>query len=242
MPLAEVGLGALAPGTHEPVVQAGADRGTDQRNHAPRPLLNHLSAGSGGDTLDHARDELVDDFLLQQLAADVDPGRAGSSNPELRDFSVGVELKTIYQAQLLDGAHGYGRKNAEIGKDRNHPAEAETSTLQSGEFHAAADEVVGHRVKFAHLQRIHSVITADWHSVGGAELYQELIRIDLNSGVCAREPLDKRLLDAPAKPRFGFHIGHLPNVNPAQRERPAARAVRGHGPLVTARCASIFSI
>ena len=109
MALAEVGLGALAPGAHEPVVQTGAEGGTDKWNHASRPLLDHLGTGAGGDALDHAGNKLVDHFFLQQLAADVDPGGAGGGDPEFGDFIVGVELKSIDQTQLLNGAHGDGR-------------------------------------------------------------------------------------------------------------------------------------
>src|SRR5580658_9806735 len=101
MALAEVGLGALTPGAHEPVVQAGAESGTNKRNHASRPLLDHLSTRPGGDALNHARNKPVDHFLLQQLAADVDSGSAGRGDPEFGDFIVGVELKSIDQTQLL---------------------------------------------------------------------------------------------------------------------------------------------
>src|SRR5271163_2903909 len=105
MALAEVGLGALTPSAHEPVVQAGAKGGTDKRNHASRPLLDDLSARPRGDALNHARYKLVDHFLLQQLTADVDSGSTSRGDPEFGDFVVGIELKSIDQTQLLDGAH-----------------------------------------------------------------------------------------------------------------------------------------
>src|ERR1022692_2879339 len=136
MPLAEVSFRALAPGAHEPVVQSSTDGGTDQRNHASRPLLDHFSAGPRGNTLNHARHELVDHFLLQEFAADVDARGAGGGNPEFGDFMVGVELKTIYQAQLLDGAHGDRRQYTEIGENSDQPAQAEAGSLDSGEFHS----------------------------------------------------------------------------------------------------------
>src|SRR6202034_4016143 len=68
MTLAEVRSGALAPGAHEPVVQTCAKGGTDEWNHASRPLLHYLSTGPGGDALNHTRNEFIDDFLLDQLA------------------------------------------------------------------------------------------------------------------------------------------------------------------------------
>src|SRR5580704_477533 len=124
MTLAEVSSGALAPRAHEPVVQTCAKGGTDERNHASRPLLHHLSTGPGRDALDHTRNEPIDDFLLQQLAADVDPCGTGSSDPEFGDFMVGVELKSVNQTQLLDGAHGNCRQDAKIRKDSDHAAQA----------------------------------------------------------------------------------------------------------------------
>src|SRR5580700_10136614 len=161
MTLAEVGLGTLTPGVHEPVVEARAEGGAHEWNHASRPLLHHLSAGPRRDALNHARNELVDHFFLQQFTADVDPGCAGGSDPKFGDFMVGVELKSVDQTQLLDGAHGDGRQNAEIGKDGDQAAEAKARPLKRRKFHAAANHFVGHNVEFAHIKRIHTVITAD---------------------------------------------------------------------------------
>src|ERR1022692_2011439 len=129
MPLAKMSLGALAPGAQEPVVQSGADGGTDERNHASRPLFYYFDAGSRGDSLNHARNELVDHFLFQKFAANVNSGRAGSDNPEFGDFIVGAELKPVNQAQLLDGAHGNSRQNTEIREYGDQPAQAEASAL-----------------------------------------------------------------------------------------------------------------
>src|SRR5712671_2968173 len=108
MPLAKMGLGALAPGAHEPVIQTRTQSGTHQRNQATRPLLDNFSTRTRSDPLDHPWDELVDHFFLHQLAANVDSRCAGGRDPELCNLAVGVELKTVYQAQLLDGSHGDG--------------------------------------------------------------------------------------------------------------------------------------
>src|SRR5580700_1220175 len=129
MPLAKVGLGALAPGAQEPVVQTSAQGGTNQRDHAPRPLLHHLSAGPRGDTLNHARHELVDYFFLNKFAADVNSRGAGGRDPEFGDFAVGVELKTVDQTQLLDGPHSDRRQNSEIGENGDQTAQAKARTL-----------------------------------------------------------------------------------------------------------------
>src|SRR5258708_32716613 len=101
MPLAIVGLGAFSPGSHKPIVQTRAQRGTNQRNQSAGPLLHNFSAGASGNTLDHPRNESVDYFFLYQFAADVDSGRAGGGDPEFGDFAVGIELKSVHQAQLL---------------------------------------------------------------------------------------------------------------------------------------------
>lgn len=230
MVLAEVGLGAFPPGAHEPVIQTGADGGAYQRNHATRPLLNHLSAGARGDTLDDAWDELVDNFFLQKFAADIDSGRAGGGDPEFGDFAIGVELKTVNQAQLLNRAHGDGGKDAEIGDDGDQPAKAEAGALNGCESHSAVNYIVGHRVEFAYLERIYSVIAADGHPVSSSELYQESCRINLNRGVGARQARDQRLFGASAQPRFGFRIGHCINHSAARRRMPS-----GH----SSPCASI---
>ena len=96
--LAKVGLGAFSPGAHEPVIQTSTQRGTHQRNHAPRPLFYYFRTGTSGDALDDAGDKFIDDFLLHQLTADVDTGGTGGSNPKLCDLAIGIELKTVHQA------------------------------------------------------------------------------------------------------------------------------------------------
>ena len=64
MSLAEMCAGALTPRSYEPVIQSCSDRRTRQRDHAPRPLLNDLSAGLRGDPLDDAGYEFIDQLLF----------------------------------------------------------------------------------------------------------------------------------------------------------------------------------
>ena len=114
------------------------------------------------------------------------------------------------------------------------PPRPKPAPSSSGEFHAAANEFVGHRVKLAHLERIHSVIAADGQPVGGAELQQKLSGIDLHRGVGAGQSLDQRLLDAAAKPGFGFSIGHYLNLNSARTRKASEEgSVPSHCPPTT---------
>ena len=85
------------------------------------------------------RHELVDYFLFEQFAADVDAGGAGGSNPKLGDLFVCVQLEAVNQAQLLDGAHRDCRKNSEVGQDGENSSESETRALNGCKFHTSAD-------------------------------------------------------------------------------------------------------
>src|SRR5580693_5780807 len=97
MPLAEMRFSALAPGANEPVVQSCTQRRTGQWNHSPRPLLHYLSAGFGGDPLNHSWHKSVYNFLFQQLTADVHARRAGRGNPQFGNLAIGIEFKSVDQ-------------------------------------------------------------------------------------------------------------------------------------------------
>src|SRR5580704_10938610 len=110
MPIPEMHFRALAPGADKPIIQTCSEGRTHQRNHAPRPLLDHLGAGLCRYSLDDARYEFVDNFFFQKIAADVDSGGAGCSHPKFSNLVISIELESVEQAQLLDGAHSDGGK------------------------------------------------------------------------------------------------------------------------------------
>src|SRR5579872_4692149 len=178
--VAKVCLGTLAPGAHEPVIEASADGGTHKRNHASSPFFNDICTGAGRNALNHSRNELVYHFLFEKFAADVDTRRAGRSDPELGDFVIRVELKAIDEAKLLDGAHGDGRENTEIRDDGDQTSQAETRALSGRQLHSAANDVICDGVKLADFQRIDAVVGADGHTVGRAQLQKKSSGIDLN--------------------------------------------------------------
>ena len=76
--------------------------------------------------------------------------------------------------------------NAEIGQNRDHPAQAKACAFGRRQLHSAADQIICHAVDLANLQRVHAVISADRHAVGGAQLQQKFVGIHLHRGVCAR--------------------------------------------------------
>ena len=234
---AEMPPRALSPGPYEPVIQARADRRTCQRNHAPRPLFHHLTAGLHGDPANHAGHELVHHFLFDQLAADVNSRRARRGNPQLGNFIVGVEFETVEQTQLLNGAHRDRRQHPQIRHNGQQSAQPESSALNRGHPHSAADDRIRHDVEFTNLQREHSMIAADRHPIRGSQLPQELRRIHSHRRICARQSFDQRLLRSFPQPRFPlirhfFHLtahhGRTPSGEPCSRALDQA-ANRGKG-------------
>ena len=134
MLLAEMRLGASAPGADKVVIQSRANRRTGNRNHPSRPLLDDFGAGLRGDALNHFRHKPIDHFFFQQFAADVHSGGAGGGNPELRGFVVGVVFETVEQAQFLNGAQSDAGKNARSGTmvripPRPNPAPSAAATF-----------------------------------------------------------------------------------------------------------------
>src|SRR5215469_1879852 len=192
--------GALAPGAHEIEVQACPDERTGERNQATGPLLHHFAAGLHGDALDHARHKTVDHLFFQQLAADIDPGGAGCRDPEVGNFILGVELEAVNQAELLDGAHGDGRENAEIGYDGHDPAQAQAGAFGGSDLHPAANDGFGDVIEVGQVDRVHPLKGRDGQPIRGAELNEELLRVDLHGLVSAGQPLDQCAFNASAKP------------------------------------------
>jgi hypothetical protein len=74
--------------------------------------------------------------------------------------------------------------------DKMQATQTETGALERGHLHAAANQVVGHHVKLAHIEGIHSVVAADGQSVGRAQLHQKLAGIDLYRVVTGRHRPD----------------------------------------------------
>src|SRR6266851_4427665 len=107
VPFAEVRAGALSPSAHEIIVQAGADHRAGKRNDPSRPLFDHFRAGLRSNALDDSGHEPADHFFLQQLAADVDTGSAGSCNPQFRGFLFSVEFEAVEQAEFLNGPQSH---------------------------------------------------------------------------------------------------------------------------------------
>src|SRR5581483_422502 len=138
--LPEVVLRALAPGSHEIVVETRANERTGNRDEAARPLFDDLNAGLSGDPLDNTRNEAMDHFPLQQFAADVHPGGAGGGDPQLRSLFFRVVFKPIQQTELLNGTESNPCKNRQVGNDGDEAAEAETGALGSSHFHTAAND------------------------------------------------------------------------------------------------------
>ena len=99
-----------------------------------------------------ARDELIDEFFLDQFAADVDAGGAGSGDPEFGNFIIGIELKSVDETEFLNRAHGYGGENSKIRQECDQTAHAKTCAFRRGEFHAASNHVVGYDIEFFDLQ------------------------------------------------------------------------------------------
>ncbi len=170
MPLAEVCLGPLAPGAHEPVVQAGANEGTGQRDHPSRPLFHNFSAGPCRNSLDHPRHKFADDFFLQKLPADVHSRGSGGGNPKLGNFIIGIEFKTVNQAQLLDGSHGDRRENSQVGNNREHSTQAKPRSFHRRDFHATAHDGVGNRIQLTYIERVHPLIAANRQPICSPDL------------------------------------------------------------------------
>src|SRR5882757_5883106 len=100
----EVFFGAGAPGTNEIVVQASAHYGTEYGNYSSCPLLDNLRACRYCNALDDARHELVDEFLFDKFATDIDAGSAGSGDPQFGDLFVAVEFEAVDEAEFLNSA------------------------------------------------------------------------------------------------------------------------------------------
>ena len=111
MPLAEVCLGALAPGPHEPVVQGSANGGAGQRDQPSRPLFHNFSAGPCGNSLDHPRHKFVD-LNLQDQAYEDHPLPIGHGQTISQPYIVALmtellELKPGQKVLELGSGSGY---------------------------------------------------------------------------------------------------------------------------------------
>src|ERR1700731_1303851 len=139
MLFAEMRLRPRTPRTYEIVVQRAPYRRTGKWNQASNPLFRDLGAGFNRDALDHPRDEAIDDFFLQQFAADVDSGSGGGCNPKFSNFFVAIQLETVDQAKFLNRPHGDGGKNAKVGQDGKNSAKPKPRALSRRQLHAGAN-------------------------------------------------------------------------------------------------------
>src|SRR5579862_9124245 len=207
MLLAEMRTCSLAPGAHEVIIQSASNGRTGDRNQTPRPLLGHFRARFYRDALDYARHKPIDHFLFEQFAADVDSGCAGGRYPKVGYLFVGIQLKTIDQAELLGGAHRDGRKYSEVGQNCEDASKAESRTLGGGDFHASPDCGFGDVVEAFHGDREHALKGSERKSVRHAELHEEAPRIDLDRVVGTSQTSADRAFDAPPQPCL-FLRGH----------------------------------
>src|SRR5579872_3889196 len=141
VPLAKMGFRPLAPRAHEIVVQTSSDHRTGNWNNPARPLFDRLFAGLNRNSLNHLRHEAVDYFLFQQLAADINARCTSRGNPKLGRLMIGVVLKAVNEAELLDGAQSDSSKDAQVRQHRHKPTETESCSFCRGYPHAATDDV-----------------------------------------------------------------------------------------------------
>src|SRR6185437_1557263 len=197
---AEVCVRTLAPSAHKIVVEGGADRRTDDRDQSACPLLHKLRAGAGCDLPNDARHEAIHHILFQIFSAQVHTGCTGGGDPELRHFVVGVVLKPIEQAELLNRAQGDSCKNAEIRHDCEQATEAQTGALGGGNLHSAMNDVFGDLVQNRRIHQIHSPIAGDRKTVSRLEFEQKTLRIHSDGLISAKQGLAESLLDTPTQP------------------------------------------
>src|SRR5438105_7985859 len=99
---AEVLFGAFAPGTDEVVVEACPDHGTEYGDDSSGPLLDNFRTGRYSDPLDDARNKLVDEFLFDEFAPDVNSGGAGGCDPQFGNLFVAIEFEAVDEAEFLN--------------------------------------------------------------------------------------------------------------------------------------------
>ncbi len=200
MLLAEVSLSAVAPGTHKIVIESRANGRTSNRNHAPSPLLNRFLAGLRRNSLNDFRYEAVDDFLFQNLTADVHSSGAGRRDPELGCLLVGVVFETVNQAELLNRAQRDASKNAEVWDHRQYPTEAKPGAFSRSQLHSAADDVVGEVVKNADVYGINALKAVDGHAISRTKLKKKSVRVHLHGLVGMLEAAPQTVLDPTPEP------------------------------------------
>src|SRR5581483_12389767 len=120
-----------------------------------------------------------------------------------------IEFEAIQQAQLLHGAKGYARKNAQVGDDGQQSANAESRAFRCGHFHAAANYAPGEIVQLRDVDRKRTLIAGDRQSVSCPKLLEKVSRIDLYRviGMLKRPP--KCLFHLPPDPGSLYLISHV---------------------------------
>ncbi len=200
MLLAEVSLSAVAPGTHKIVIESRANGRTSNRNHAPRPFLYSFFAGLRRNPLNDFRYEAVDDFLFQDLAADVHSSGAGRRDPELGCLFVGVVFETVNQAELLNRSQSDAGENAQIWEHGQDPTEPKPGAFGRSQLHSTADDAVGEIIKNADVYGINALKAVDGHAISRTKLEEKPVRVHLHGLVGMLEAAPQTVLDPTPEP------------------------------------------
>ena len=187
MARAEVSLGSAAPFLDEVVVQSSADCAADHGDEAGGPFFGNFDTELGGDALDNTRDETLDDFFFDEVAAEINSSSSRGGDPQLDDFIVGRVIESVNQAELLEHAHSYNGEEAHVGKDSQQAAHSNASALESSDFAGGFDGLFGDVVKSGDRKMEHVVSAFNGKAMGAAEILEIGRGIEFHAGVSAGE-------------------------------------------------------
>ena len=77
----KVFLGAASPRADKIIIQRAAETGAENRDQPAGPFFSNFRADFHGNAVDDSRDQAFDGLLFDEIAAQIEAGRAGGGHP-----------------------------------------------------------------------------------------------------------------------------------------------------------------
>ena len=162
----EIALDAAAPGADEGEIESAADGGAGERDEAGDPFFRGFGTDADSEFFNNDGRELFGESFFGEVLAEIDASSSGSGEPELALLLVIAEVETIKQAEALNQAKRDDGKEACVGDDGDHAAEAEARSFEEGEALRIANQnpgdgvqtVYGHVAKVAEVGNVDAVL------------------------------------------------------------------------------------
>lgn len=74
-------LRAASPRADKIIIQRAAETGAEDGNQPARPFFRDFRTNFDGDAVDDSRDQAFDGLLFDEIAAQIEAGRAGGGHP-----------------------------------------------------------------------------------------------------------------------------------------------------------------